>query len=162
MTYIKNLIFFFDTLKSIKLSSRFQKFQLYSSPKSVIGPSSHGPHVIGCILMLHSQKKKLAVEPVVCATAKKVFGCGAFSVRHSQKKFWLWSMQCAPQPQFGCGICTDSFWNCSNRSIRLELKVLVQFNYQSQYQFNYSKFLVDTLTSPNLIIQMHHKKSVVN
>ena len=57
----------------------------------MIGSSNDSPNVIGSILMLHSQKKILAVDPTVYATAKKVFGCGAFNMRHSQKKFWLWS-----------------------------------------------------------------------
>ena len=64
----------------------------------MIGSSNYSPNVIGRILMLHSQKKYwlwtlqctpqpkkfLAVEPSICATAKKSFGCGASCVRHSQ------------------------------------------------------------------------------
>ena len=61
----------------------------------MIGSSNDSPNVIGSILMLHSQKK-----------------------------YWLWTLQCTPQPKkflavepsicataknsFGCGICTDS------------------------------------------------------
>ena len=73
-------------------------YKVYSSPKSMIGSSNYSPNVIGGILMLHNQKnnwlwtlqctpqpkKFLAVEPSICATAKNSFGCGTFSVRHSQ------------------------------------------------------------------------------
>ena len=118
--YTKNLIFFFIILISIILSCRFFKFliaipirstpsyftilnlkkALYSSPEAVIGSLNHNPNRIGWILKLHSQKKNWLWN---------------LQCRHSQNKIWLWSLQCRHSQKknlavdfsvsvhFGCG-----------------------------------------------------------
>ena len=59
----------------------------------MIGSLNHNPNKIGWILKLHSQKKNWLWN-LQCRHSQNKIWLWSLQCRHSQKKFWLWSLQC--------------------------------------------------------------------